>query len=184
MGRRRQNHCIDRLAKVQPDGVRNTTQVAIWPVHSRRIMRYTASNSYKDCINAGDVEWVVQRSRTIRSHRWATWNIGDTVTVSCYVRGTGTWRIAFEDTGQNLRANSSVTATSEWQRVTITSTNATETTTPFVLSVFSMSAGTLYVDGVQIERKPTQLPTRWLSGPGHSWSGIATPALPVARLQN
>lgn len=105
----------------------------------------------------------------------ATWNVGDSVTVSCYVRGSGTWRIVAEDAGQNLRENVQVQATNSWQRVVVTATNTTGYNyANMTLAVFSESAGTLYIDGVQIERKSYATPYCDGSlGSGHTWSGTA-----------
>ena len=104
-----------------------------------------------------------------------TWAPGDSITVSCYVRGTGTWRIVGEDTEQNLRGAQSVTATDQWQRVSVTCINDTGYTySSFALAVFSETAGTIYIDGVQIEKKPYATPYCDGSlGAGHSWSGAA-----------
>lgn len=102
-----------------------------------------------------------------------TWAPGNSITVSCYVRGTGTWRIVGEDTWQNLRGAQSVTATDQWQRVSVTCINDTGYTySSFALAVFSETAGTLYIDGVQIEKTPYVTPYCDGSlGPGHSWTG-------------
>ena len=85
-----------------------------------------------------------------------TWNNTETATLSCYVRGSGTWRVAFQDAGQNLRAYSEVVLSSsgDWQRVVITATNSSGSNYASVnLAFFPMSASaTIYVDGLHYEK--------------------------------
>lgn len=102
-----------------------------------------------------------------------TWNNGETVTLSCYVKGSGTWRVVFEDQGQNLRSYDEVTLGSDWQRIVITQTNSTGVDYFYtLLSFFPQGAGTIYVDGVQYEAKSYATPYADGSmGDGHSWSG-------------
>lgn len=104
-----------------------------------------------------------------------SWAPGESITVSCYVRGTGTWYVVGEDSYENLRGAQLVAATGQWQRVIVTCTNTFGYTySAFYLSVFSASAGTLYIDGVQIEKKAYATPYCDGSlGQGHSWSGTA-----------
>ena len=107
------------------------------------------------------------------------WNVGTTATLSCFVRGSGTWRIVFEDAGQNLNAYQQVTlaATDDWRRVVITATNAGANQASVRLSFFPWSSNcTLYVDGVQYEqtvRASAYLDGSLSAAPGHGWYGTA-----------
>jgi hypothetical protein len=109
-----------------------------------------------------------------------TWNPGQSATLSCYVWGSGTWRVVLEDDGQNLNVYQDVTlsTTAEWQRVVLTATNGTGFNHANVrLSFFPRSAGgTLAVDGVHYEANNRATP--YLDGsmgnsPGHAWNGTA-----------
>jgi len=109
-----------------------------------------------------------------------TWNNTETATISCYVRGVGTWRLVFEDAGQNLRAFKDVTlsGSNPWQRVVLTATNASGNNYASIrLSVFPWSTNcTLYVDAVHYEK--TVLASPYIDGslsiaPGHGWDSTA-----------
>lgn len=105
------------------------------------------------------------------------WNTGTTATLSCFVRGSGTWRVVFEDAGQNLQAFQQVTlaATDDWQRIVLTKTNAGANQASVRLSFFPWSAGCIiYVDGVHYEqtaRASAYLDGSLTSTPGHGWFG-------------
>jgi Concanavalin A-like lectin/glucanases superfamily len=101
------------------------------------------------------------------------WNINDTVTISAFVRGSGTWRVVFEDSGQNLRSYVEFAADSDWQLVKITLQNTFGANYASCrMSFFPRSNGYLFVDGVQYEQKAYRTPYCDGSlGRGHSWSG-------------
>jgi hypothetical protein len=102
-------------------------------------------------------------------------HIGETKTVSVYIWGTGTWRVVLEDAGQNLRAWRHVTVTNQPQRVVVTWTNDSGSSYPTNdnrVSFFPMSAGTLYVDGIQYEADA--FATSYCDGSlgaGYIWNG-------------
>jgi len=107
------------------------------------------------------------------------WNVGTTATLSCFVRGSGTWRVVFEDAGQNLNAYQQVTlaAADDWRRIVLTATNGGANQASVRLSFFPWSSGcTLYVDGVHYEqtaRASAYLDGSLTSAPGHGWYGTA-----------
>lgn len=108
-----------------------------------------------------------------------TWNNGETVTISAYVKGNGTWRIIFEDAGENFRAFQSVTLTTadDWQRVVITATNSSGSNYGFCrMSFLPFQAGVTYlrVDAVQYEKRAYA--TAYFDGSfgqGYAWTGTA-----------
>lgn len=109
-----------------------------------------------------------------------TWNNTQTATLSCYVWGAGTWRIVFEDSGQNLITYQEVTlaTTQAWQRIVLTATNSSGFNYANVrLAFFPRSTNcTLFVDGVHYEANNRATP--YLDGsmgdsPGHAWTGTA-----------
>jgi hypothetical protein len=85
-----------------------------------------------------------------------TWNNTETATISCYVRGSGTWRVVFEDSGQNLRSYQQVTLadTDDWQRVVLTATNSSGSNYSAIRAAFFpwSSSCTIYVDAVHYEK--------------------------------
>ena len=103
-------------------------------------------------------------------------NVSEPITVSAYVRGTGTVRIRVISTAgpQSFSANVDLLDTC-WTRIYATGLHNgrddirvyIETNGP------SASARTFYVDGVQMERKP--YPTTYADGeqPGCRWNGVA-----------
>lgn len=108
-----------------------------------------------------------------------TWNNGETVTISAYVKGNGTWRIIFEDAGENFRAFQTVNLSylDDWQRVVITATNSSGSNYAFCrMSFLPFQSGSTYlrVDAVQYEKRAYA--SEYFDGSfgqGYAWTGTA-----------
>jgi hypothetical protein len=105
------------------------------------------------------------------------WNNGETVTVSVYVRGLGTWRIVFEDAGENFRGYREVVLTNVWQRISITATNSSGinySACRLAFLPFSSGSTYMYADAAQYEKRGYM--TAYFDGSfggDYAWSGTA-----------
>lgn len=140
------------------------TLSASWIGGASYVITASAASSY--VFNAPHVHMPQSAATT-------NWTTGATAYVSAYVKGSGTFRFIFEDSGQNFRAFVDKTLTGSWSRVTVGATNTSGVIySNYKMAVLPLGAGTCYIDGVQYETKT------WVSayfdgsfGSGYSWVG-------------
>lgn len=102
------------------------------------------------CVATGASSYSYTNARVGGPASSFAWNIGSNPTLSSYILiESGTWRVIFEDSGQNFRAYTELTSASGWVRVKALVVNTFGFNYPSVkVSIMPMAAGTCYVDGV------------------------------------
>lgn len=143
-----------------------------------RTISYSVSGGYSLYINSTAASsYAYNQPHVHAPDATFAWNNGETATLSAYVRGLGTWRVIFEDAGENFRAYQEIVLSSDWQRVILTATNSSGSNYGTCrLSFLPVSSGAAYLAADDVQYEKRAYATAYFDGSfgqGYAWTGTA-----------